>query len=454
MKTKQEEKQNNFIEKAEIVHNYNYSYTNVNYVTNKIKVDIICAVHGVFQQTPSNHLMGRGCQKCGHSNKKPRIMTLELLIVLANKKHNNKYNYMYTIYKNSTTPIEIICNEHGSFWQKPCDHLKGSGCTKCRNQKYRKTKEKFVGEANSIHGNKYNYESANYVNSLTKLKVICGEHGEFFITPITHLDGAGCPSCFDCDIKNTFIRKANIIHHGKYMYGILRYQNCDDYIDITCPEHGLFNIKPKQHLKGRGCDKCLQVKKNDMFSNRANKIHNNKYNYSNFSYSNNEQIINIFCDTHGEFQQTVKQHLRGLGCKKCNRTTCETAVCYVLNKLNIDFKEQVGFENCKHKNILKFDFFIEKYNLLIEYDGQQHFMAIKYFGGEKNFEKTQIRDNIKNNYCLLNNINLLRIKYNITDIQDIEKFIKTAIFWIQKNTNYIFVYDNNKPKPSVKKVNK
>lgn len=64
----------------------------------------------------------------------------------------------------------------------------------------------------------------------------------------------------------------------------------------------------------------------------------------------------------------------------------------------------------------RFDFYLPKYNLFIEYDGEQHYHTARYFGAdeEKNeleFIKTQTYDKIKNKYCKDNNINLLRIPY-------------------------------------------
>lgn len=95
----------------------------------------------------------------------------------------------------------------------------------------------------------------------------------------------------------------------------------------------------------------------------------------------------------------------------------------ILSKHNILFFTQYSFENCinpKTNCNLYFDFYIPKYNCCIEYDGKQHFEPVKFFGGEDFFKETQYRDEIKNQYCLKNNINLIRIKY---DCKDIEKTI-------------------------------
>lgn len=82
-----------------------------------------------------------------------------------------------------------------------------------------------------------------------------------------------------------------------------------------------------------------------------------------------------------------------------------------LIKHNLNFKCQKTFEDCIYKSRLKFDFYIEDMNILIEYDGEQHFKPIERFGGEIALEKLKIRDKIKEKYCLKNNIKLIRIPY-------------------------------------------
>ena len=93
---------------------------------------------------------------------------------------------------------------------------------------------------------------------------------------------------------------------------------------------------------------------------------------------------------------------------------------------NINYKNQKSFNDCIFKRKLYFDFYLEDYNLCIEYDGRQHFVSVEIFGGDKAFIDTKIRDEIKTKYCLDNNINLLRINHksykNINDI--LFKYIK------------------------------
>lgn len=116
-----------FIEKAKEIHGDKYDYSKVKYNGNKVKVCIICPIHGEFLQTPNSHLNGNGCSKCA----KCYHYTTEDFIDKAKQIHNNKYDYSKSIYNGIFKKICIVCPEHGEFWQTPKNHLKGSGCPKC-----------------------------------------------------------------------------------------------------------------------------------------------------------------------------------------------------------------------------------------------------------------------------------------------------------------------------------
>ena len=104
-KTKEE-----FIKEADIIHNYKYNYSKINYINNKTKVCIICPEHGEFWQTPANHLKGANCPKCGcASSIKNNTKSFKWFLKKANEIHHNKYKYDSTNYINTSTPIIITC---------------------------------------------------------------------------------------------------------------------------------------------------------------------------------------------------------------------------------------------------------------------------------------------------------------------------------------------------------
>jgi hypothetical protein len=121
-----------FIKKSIIVHGDKYDYLKVEYIDSVNKVIIGCPKHGDFEQSPSKHLSGKGCNKCGVERTK-KVLTLDIgdFIYKSNIVHSFKYDYSTTFYNGSHNKIIIICPEHGEFEQLPYDHLSGHGCVKC-----------------------------------------------------------------------------------------------------------------------------------------------------------------------------------------------------------------------------------------------------------------------------------------------------------------------------------
>ena len=115
-----------------------------------------------------------------------------------------------------------------------------------------------------------------------------------------------------------------------------------------------------------------------------------------------------------EYNVRPGSFLRGSRCPYCHVSRGERAIRDFLNLHSIEFKQEFSDKDCVHVGRLKFDFAIfknDKLELLIEFDGIQHFEPVDTFGGEEEFKETQIRDNIKNEFCKKNNIPLLRIPY-------------------------------------------
>jgi hypothetical protein len=121
-----------FIKKANDIHNNKYNYDKVDYKHNNIPVIITCKIHGDFNMKPHHHIIGRACYDCGIIKwKKSNTFTTEEFILKSNKIHGYKYNYDNVIYENCYTKVEIICKLHGIFTQDPHSHTSGNGCPKC-----------------------------------------------------------------------------------------------------------------------------------------------------------------------------------------------------------------------------------------------------------------------------------------------------------------------------------
>ena len=121
-------------------------------------------------------------------------LTTEEFIKRSQAVHGNRYDYSKVEYADYRSEVCIICREHGEFWQKPKNHLSGYGCPICSGRKKMRTSD-FIKKARSVHGDKYDYSKAEYKGNTEKICIICQEHGEFWQRANNHLKGVGCPKC-------------------------------------------------------------------------------------------------------------------------------------------------------------------------------------------------------------------------------------------------------------------
>ena len=377
------DKTKKFIEKAIKIHGDKYDYSKVEYIKAHDKVIIICKEHGEFQVRANNHLIGIKCKNCSiikNSNKNRK--TLNEFINKAIEIHGNKYDYSKVDYINIDTKIIILCKLHGEFEQIPYSHLSGNNCPKCvGGVKY--TINEFIEKAKEIHNNKYDYSLVNYINSKTKIIILCKLHGEFEQIPHSHLSGNNCPKCVG-GVKytiNEFIEKAKEIHNNKYDYSLVNYINSHTKVIIQCNEHGIFKIIPNSLLSNHGCKKCfiqkniVRCKSNNIaFIEKSNKIHDNKYDYSLINYINAHTKIIIICKIHGEFEQTPTGHLSGRSCLKCNKNGYSKSQINWLNFIskynNIDIQhvENIG-EFLIPTTKYKADGYYKETNTIYEFHG-------------------------------------------------------------------------------------
>jgi len=125
-----------FISRSIEIHNNYYNYKNVKYVNNSTNVEIVCPVHGNFNQVPASHLVGRGCPGCGIEERtKAQTKTNQKFIDEAKLIHKGRYYYDKVEYITAKQKVIITCKEHGDFLQDPSGHLSGKGCVRCLNKK-------------------------------------------------------------------------------------------------------------------------------------------------------------------------------------------------------------------------------------------------------------------------------------------------------------------------------
>ena len=234
-----------------------------------------------------------------------------------------------------------------------------------------------------------------------------------------------------------FISEATTIHENKYDYSNVVYVNAHTKVKIICPLHGQFLQRPRAHLTNNsGCPLCApqgrkqNIPKNtSSFIREASLLHNNRYYYSEVEYETSKTPITIICPKHGRFLQTPNAHLaQKQGCPRCQLPKGEIKISHFLTSRRFGFVIHKRFDDCRNPRTnrnLAFDFYVPTKNLLIEYDGLQHFKSGCMVNGKhtttaEDLRGIQERDRIKTDYAKTHGIRLLRIPYkDFSRIDDI-----------------------------------
>ncbi len=319
-----------FIKKAQELHGDRYDYSKVKYVRSFIPVVVVCTEHGEFRVKPNSHISARsGCPACAVDRlTNAKRKTTAQFVEDAREVHGDKYDYSRTKYVRAGDKVTIGCPKHGWFEQKPNSHLSGKGCYACGRSAANKANsagiDAFLRRAKEEHGSKYDYSKVKYKNALTRVEIICPDHGSFWQTPGVHLAGSGCSVCSGRGMTTSeFVKRAREVHGDKYDYSRTKVKYANQHVKIVCPKHGLFHQTPSSHMRC-GCQRCGRdvVAKQFAFSQaewvkKAREIHGNKYDYSKTKYTRSAGKVTIGCPHHGFFDQVANSHLQGMGCFKC-----------------------------------------------------------------------------------------------------------------------------------------
>jgi len=276
-------------------------------------------------------------------------------------------------------------------------------------------------------------------NAICKLEWKCIIHNEVFERCWNSIKN-GSIFCKECASIHSREQRCNTIEYVKekalkdFDITIISeiYINNEEQLDFICNKHLnegiqhkswgtiISNLHPcsfcskEQHLKN-------VTKSHEEFIKQVKEIHGDKYIVISEYIKSNEHV-QVYCTKcKSEFSIKAGHLLEGHGCGVCTKSKGEEQIKNTFDRNNITYIRECRFDDCRGvKKTLPFDFYLEQYNLLIEFQGKQHYEPVEMFGGQKQFEIQQINDNCKREYCKNNNINLLEISYwdekNIEDI--------------------------------------
>lgn len=268
----------------------------------------------------------------------------------------------------------------------------------------------------------YTLLTTEYINNTQKLEYICPHHIDKGVQTITFANftkGRGCPYCSKRKrrnqeeyIKDLAIKKPNIEVLEEYI-------NLKTKILHRCKICGhKWNVKPDILLHTENdCPKCAKRAKltHEDFIKRLKEVNSDIIAIE--EYINQATKIHFMCNKCSNIWKAKPNNiLNGKGCPKCKLSKGEKEISKFLDKNNIEYEAQYKFKDCFYIKPLPFDFYLPKFNLCIEFDGQQHFQPCTFGGidlekAKEVFELCQIKDKIKTNYCINHNIRLLRISY-------------------------------------------
>ena len=316
--------------------------------------------------------------------------------------------------------IEVI-PQYGFSYLNPCPKC----LVDIRNSRYQKTKLK---KAREVHGKRYDYSRVKYIGPKDKVEIICKEHGSFFQLLNIHVDyETHCPDCAKIKRRKNndhFIKKARLVHGDKYSYPKLKYEFIWNKVIITCKEHGDFEQRAGSHLNGNGCPQCFLENGNrlnkDKFVINAKKVHGDRYDYSKSVYVTNRTPLEIICKEHGSFFKNPLAHVTGKsGCPKCWESKGERAVSVILDSLGINYIREYKLDGYKYR----YDFFLPEKNILIEFHGKQHYVPVERFGGEEALKENKIRDKIKKSLAIKYGYTLFEFNYRHLQSDKLESLL-------------------------------
>lgn len=320
------------------------------------------------------------------------------------------------------------------------NHGKVRMCPVCaaieRSKAKRKSHEQFVMELNNINSNIE--VLGEYETNDKPLQCKCKIDGHIWnAKPHSLLQNHGCPECYrrESNIRTNDEFALEMKAKHPTIVPLDEFKNTGSVMKFKCTVCDYeWQTAPNVLLnrKDYGCPKCANHYKipEDEIIERLKSA--NPYVRYIDGYKGIEHHANFECLKCGHKWHTpMNSVLQGRGCPHCNLSHGALEIEKTLNNLSIDYETEYRFDDCKDDRSLPFDFYIPSKNICIEYDGEQHFMPVRFRKGtsqqtiQDKFESQKRRDKIKDDYCKNNGITLIRIPY--TDFNNIEKILNKYI---------------------------
>lgn len=353
-------------------------------------------------------------------------------------------------YCNNRELLSLIC-KCGQPFEKNLDTMnryKKYMCNTCSDKEARRNRSipyKTIKDKVEKCGYTLITKKENYKGTENKIEVSCPNNHTYEVFCNSFLAGKRCRKCYDMKNREKLLISYEDILSFINSIGYKLHTSKDNYIDtkgsveVSCSENHRYRTRINTLRSGKRCRKCSAkesgLKARIPYEKMVESVE--KEGYKLLTEKENYNGTHAYCmfqcnKNHKPYRSTMAEFSQGSRCPVCKESKGEKKIRQILDELEINFIQQNKFDDCKFKQVLAFDFYLPEYNLLIEYDGIQHYEIVEVFGGFDGFVDTKIRDTVKNIYCERNNIELLRIPYFKYD--EIENILLNKIKLSQGDT--------------------
>ena len=327
---------------------------------------------------------------------------------------------------------EYICNKHADEGSQFIDwghfHSGHRGCYYCGREIVESSRRKDLSEFHA----KELAESKGfvYVDTIRRdgkiyVQFICPKHKEYGVQEMWYFnmkrDISGCQHCIGRNDSDEHILR-DMFNANPYIKPLEPICGRTKSIRMFCTKHNIeTHTTPNNIIDGQGCYYCGLEKlseaskiSQDEFIKRLSDTHSNIELIG--GYDGITSIITVRCNICDNIWSGIANNIWHTGCATCNSNTTESKVGDILNKYNISYTRQYMFDDCRDIRPLPFDYYLQDYNVLIEYDGEGHYMPVNFGGisdedAQKHLEYVKAHDELKTQYCIEHCIPLIRIPY-------------------------------------------
>lgn len=390
------------------------------------KIKFQCDKGHIFIAAPNSIVYnGSGCPKCGHLRIAQKQKMPENVFI--NRLHELHPNInLISKYTKASDKLIFKCLKCGNTWQTYGTVLlkkTSRGCPNCYVPKYRKHKpklmpnEKFTQRLHTIHPD---WNLASDYKGCNKDVLIKCEKGHIFKTKANYIKQARCPECLYIERKQYVVDKLAKTHPG---YKLIKgFATAAKKATFMCDKGHVFTAQVSSVICKTGCSICKQKQAHlnqrtsqDEYNQRVHQMHPNWQILT--PYKTMKSYMKFKCD-HGHIFTAQAQQAFKSGCPKCIASTGEEQIMLYFKKHHIKYEYSFKPATCLDRGRLHYDFKVG--DILIEYQGHQHYEPVSIFGGQEKFELQQRHDQIKREWAVEHGYREIEIKYdqNINKILD------------------------------------